>query len=47
MITDDEQHYSADGKGGEQLMIEKALHNFEGDETRAARFIGWTGEVAE
>jgi len=42
MITDDSHHYSADGKGGEQLMIEKALHNFEGDKTRAARFIGWS-----
>ncbi len=42
MITDDSHHYKADGKGGEQLMIEKALHNFEGDKTRAARFIGWS-----
>jgi DNA-binding NtrC family response regulator len=23
-------------------MIEKALHNFEGDKTRAAQFIGWS-----
>ena len=23
-------------------MIEKALHNSEGDKTRAARFIGWS-----
>jgi transcriptional regulator with PAS, ATPase and Fis domain len=42
MITDDSHNYSADGKGGEQLMIEKALHNFAGDKTRAARFIGWS-----
>ena len=42
MITDDSHHYSAEGKGGEQLMIEKALHNFEGDKTRASRFIGWS-----
>ena len=39
MITDDSHQYRAEGKGGEQLMIEKALHNFEGDKTRAARFI--------
>jgi len=42
MITEEPPHYSSAGKGGEQLMIEKALHNFEGDKTRAARFIGWT-----
>ena len=42
MITEDSPDYTGDGKGGEQLMIEKALHNFEGDKTRAARFIGWS-----
>ncbi len=42
MITEESPHYTSDGKGGEQLMIEKALHNFEGDKTRAARFIGWS-----
>jgi DNA-binding NtrC family response regulator len=42
MITEEPPHYSSHGKGGEQLMIEKALHNFEGDKTRASRFIGWS-----
>jgi len=42
MITDEPPRYSGTGKGGEQLMIEKALHNFEGDKTRASRFIGWS-----
>ena len=42
MITEEAQNYSGDGKGGEQLMIEKALHNFEGDKTHAARYIGWS-----
>ncbi len=42
MITEEPPEYSGAGKGGEQLMIEKALHNFEGDKTRAARFIGWS-----
>jgi transcriptional regulator with PAS, ATPase and Fis domain len=42
MITEETPQYSGCGKGGEQLMIEKALHNFEGDKTRAARFIGWS-----
>jgi transcriptional regulator with PAS, ATPase and Fis domain len=42
MITEESPRYSSAGKGGEQLMIEKALHNFEGDKTRAARFIGWS-----
>ncbi len=42
MITEESQDYSGVGKGGEQLMIEKALHNFEGDKTHAARFIGWS-----
>ena len=42
MITEESPHYSSAGKGGEQLMIEKALHNFEGDKTRASRFIGWS-----
>jgi len=42
MITEESQEYSGAGKGGEQLMIEKALHNFEGDKTHAARFIGWS-----
>ena len=42
MITEDAPHYSAAGKAGEQLLIEKALFNFEGDKTRAARFIGWS-----
>jgi transcriptional regulator with PAS, ATPase and Fis domain len=42
MITEDSPDYTGDGKGGEQLMIEKALHNFEGDKTRAAQFIGWS-----
>ncbi len=42
MITEETPDYSPAGKGGEQLMIEKALHNFEGDKTRAARFIGWS-----
>ncbi len=42
MITEEPPRYSSAGKGGEQLMIEKALHNFEGDKTRAARFIGWS-----
>ncbi len=42
MITEEPPGYSSSGKGGEHLMIEKALHNFEGDKTRAARFIGWS-----
>jgi len=42
MITEESQEYSGVGKGGEQLMIEKALHNFEGDKTHAAHFIGWS-----
>ena len=42
MITEESGGYSGAGKGGEQLMIEKALHNFEGDKTHAARFIGWS-----
>ena len=42
MITEESRDYSGAGKGGEQLMIEKALHNFEGDKTHAARFIGWS-----
>jgi DNA-binding NtrC family response regulator len=42
MITEEPPHYSAAGKAGEQLLIEKALFNFEGDKTRAARFIGWS-----
>jgi transcriptional regulator with PAS, ATPase and Fis domain len=42
MITEESREYSGTGKGGEQLMIEKALHNFEGDKTHAARFIGWS-----
>ena len=42
MITEEARDYSGAGKGGEQLMIEKALHNFEGDKTHAARFIGWS-----
>ncbi len=42
MITEEPPRYSSVGKAGEQLMIEKALHNFEGDKTRAARFIGWS-----
>ncbi len=42
MITEESQDYSGAGKGGEQLMIEKALHNFEGDKTHASRFIGWS-----
>ena len=41
MITEEARDYSGAGKGGEQLMIEKALHNSEGDKTHAARFIGW------
>jgi DNA-binding NtrC family response regulator len=28
-------------KSGEQIMIEDALHRFQGDKTKAARFIGW------
>jgi transcriptional regulator with PAS, ATPase and Fis domain len=42
MITEEPPRYTSTGKGGEQLMIEKALHNFEGDKTRASRFIGWS-----
>jgi transcriptional regulator with PAS, ATPase and Fis domain len=42
MITEESPTYLGAGKGGEQLMIEKALHNFEGDKTRASRFIGWS-----
>ncbi|HEV8340314.1 MAG TPA: sigma-54 dependent transcriptional regulator [bacterium] len=42
MITEEARDYSGAGKGGEQLMIEKALHNFEGDKTHAARYIGWS-----
>ena len=42
MITEEPPRYSSVGKAGEQLMIEKALHNCEGDKTRAARFIGWS-----
>jgi two-component system response regulator HydG len=42
MITEEAPCYSGTGKGGEHLMIEKALHNFEGDKTQAARFIGWS-----
>ena len=42
MITEESPNYLGSGKGGEQLMIEKALHNFEGDKTRASRFIGWS-----
>jgi len=42
MITEDLREYSGAGKGGEQLMIEKALHNSEGDKTQASRFIGWS-----
>ena len=42
MITEESPDYTAQGKAGEQLLIEKALHNFEGDKTRAARFIGWS-----
>ncbi len=47
MITEEPPGYSPAGKGGEHLMIEKALHNFEGDKTRAARFIGWTPDELE
>ena len=42
MITEEAPHYSGAGKAGEQLLIEKALHNYDGDKTRAARFIGWS-----
>ena len=42
MITEESREYSGAGKGGEQLMIEKALHNFEGDKTQASHFIGWS-----
>jgi DNA-binding NtrC family response regulator len=42
MITEEAPHYTAAGKAGEQLLIEKALFNYEGDKTRAARFIGWS-----
>ena len=42
MITEESLEYSGAGKGGEQLMIEKALHNFDGDKTHSARFIGWS-----
>jgi DNA-binding NtrC family response regulator len=42
MITEEAPDYSSQGKAGEHLLIEKALHNFEGDKTRAARFIGWS-----
>jgi transcriptional regulator with PAS, ATPase and Fis domain len=42
MITEESREYSGAGKGGEQLMIEKALHNSEGDKTQASRFIGWS-----
>ena len=42
MITEEAPQYSAGGKAGEQMLIEKALFNFEGDKTRAARFIGWS-----
>ena len=42
MITEESREYSGAGKGGEQLMIEKALYNSEGDKTQAARFIGWS-----
>jgi transcriptional regulator with PAS, ATPase and Fis domain len=42
MITEEAPNYSAQEKAGEHLLIEKALHNFEGDKTRAARFIGWS-----
>jgi two-component system, NtrC family, response regulator AtoC len=42
MITEENPRYTGVGKGGEQLMIEKALHNSEGDKTCAARFIGWS-----
>jgi hypothetical protein len=47
MITEEAPQYSAGGKAGEQMLIEKALFNFEGDKTRAARFIGWTRAEAE
>ena len=42
MITEEAPHYSGAGKAGEQLLIEKALFNYDGDKTRAARFIGWS-----
>jgi len=42
MITEEAPHYSGTGKAGEQLLIEKALFNYDGDKTRAARFIGWS-----
>jgi len=42
MITEEAPDYSAQDKAGEHLLIEKALHNFAGDKTRAARFIGWS-----
>jgi DNA-binding NtrC family response regulator len=42
MITEEAPQYSPGGKAGEQMLIEKALFNFEGDKTRAARFIGWS-----
>jgi len=42
MITEEPPHYSPAGKAGEHLMIEKALHSYEGDKTRAARYIGWS-----
>jgi DNA-binding NtrC family response regulator len=42
MVTDEAADYSTVSKSGEHLMIEKALHMFEGDKTRAARYIGWS-----
>jgi transcriptional regulator with AAA-type ATPase domain len=47
MITEEVPQYAAAGKGGEQLMIEKALYSFEGDKTRASSFIGWTPDELE
>jgi Nif-specific regulatory protein len=38
---------SRDGKSGEQVMIEDALRRCGGDKAKAARYIGWTGVVAE
>jgi Nif-specific regulatory protein len=42
MVTDGDAAYGSASKAGEHLMIEKALHMFEGDKTRAARYIGWS-----
>jgi two-component system response regulator HydG len=42
MITEEAPHSSGAGQAGEPLLIEKALFNYDGDKTRAARFIGWS-----